>query len=31
VGTFLFPTSKANIVIPAGFESKWFTLATGGR
>ncbi len=31
VGTFLFPTSKPHYVIPAGFESKWFTLATGGR
>ena len=31
VGTFLFPTSKSSTVIPAGFESKWFTLATGGR
>jgi hypothetical protein len=31
VGTFLFPSSKSEIVIPAGFESKWFTLATGGR
>lgn len=31
VGTFLFPSNKSNIVIPAGFESKWFTLATGGR
>jgi hypothetical protein len=31
VGTFLFPSSKSDIVIPAGFESKWFTLATGGR
>ncbi len=31
VGTFLFPTSKSRAVIPAGFESKWFTLATGGR
>jgi hypothetical protein len=29
VGTFLFPTSKPDIVVPAGFESKWFTLATG--
>jgi hypothetical protein len=29
VGTFLFPTNKPQIVIPAGFESKWFTLATG--
>jgi len=31
VGTFLFPTSKPHYVMPAGFESKWFTLATGGR
>jgi hypothetical protein len=31
VGTFLFPTNKPELVIPAGFESKWFTLATGGR
>jgi hypothetical protein len=31
VGTFLFPTRRSRIVIPAGFESKWFTLATGGR
>jgi hypothetical protein len=31
VGTFLFPTSKSHTVMPAGFESKWFTLATGGR
>jgi hypothetical protein len=31
VGTFLFPSNKSSIVIPAGFESKWFTLATGGR
>ena len=31
VGTFLFPTSKSHTVIPAGFESKWSTLATGGR
>jgi hypothetical protein len=31
VGTFLFPSSKEHIVIPAGFESKWFTLSTGGR
>jgi len=31
VGTFLFPTNKSEIVIPAGYESKWFTLATGGR
>ncbi len=27
VGTFLIPTNKASTVIPAGFESKWFTLA----
>lgn len=31
VGTFLFPSNKSNIVVPVGFESKWFTLATGGR
>ena len=31
LGTFLFPTGKSHIVMPAGFESKWFTLATGGR
>lgn len=31
VGTFLFPTNKPEIAIPAGYESKWFTLATGGR
>src|SRR5208283_3094893 len=31
VGTFLFPTNKPELVVPAGFESKWFTLATGGR
>jgi hypothetical protein len=31
VGTFLFPTNKTQLVIPAGFESRWFTLATGGR
>ena len=31
VGTFLFPGKQTHIVIPAGFESKWFTLATGGR
>jgi hypothetical protein len=31
VGTFLFPTSKARMAVPAGFESRWFTLATGGR
>lgn len=31
VGTFLFPTNKSRMAIPAGFESRWFTLATGGR
>jgi hypothetical protein len=31
VGTFLFPTNKTQLILPAGFESKWFTLATGGR
>jgi hypothetical protein len=31
VGTFLLPTNKSTIVIPAGFESKWSTLATGAR
>ena len=29
VGTFLFPNAKSPTVMPAGFESKWFTLATG--
>ena len=29
VGTFLIPTTKSRYVLPAGFESKWFTLATG--
>jgi hypothetical protein len=29
VGTFLFPTNKSHTVMPKGFESKWFTLATG--
>ena len=29
VGTFLFPTSKPRYVMPAGYETKWFTLATG--
>jgi hypothetical protein len=29
VGTFLFPTGKSGTVIPAGFESKWFTLVAG--
>jgi len=30
-GTFLFPSKKDHVVIPAGFESKWFTLDIGGR
>ncbi len=29
VGTFLYPTKKNRTVIPAGFESKWFTLDAG--
>jgi hypothetical protein len=29
VGTFLFPSNQSSIVVPAGFESRWFTLATG--
>jgi len=31
VGTFLFPTSKSHYVVPAGYESKWSTLAIRGR
>ena len=31
VGTFLFPSSKPNFVLPAGYESKWATLATPSR
>jgi len=31
VGTFLFPTVKPRYVIPAGYESKWETLATPSR
>ncbi|HWC95564.1 MAG TPA: hypothetical protein VG456_02410 [Candidatus Sulfopaludibacter sp.] len=31
VGTFLFPSSKDHMVIPAGYETKWFTLSTTGR
>jgi hypothetical protein len=31
VGTFLFPSNKPDFTVPAGYESKWFTLATGGR
>jgi hypothetical protein len=29
VGTFLFRTDKPRYVLPAGFKSKWFTLAIG--
>jgi hypothetical protein len=28
VGAFLFPTAKSRYVLPAGYESKWMTLAT---
>ena len=28
IGTFVFPTSKSRYVLPAGYESKWLTLAT---
>ena len=28
IGTFVFPTSKTRYVLPAGYESKWLTLAT---
>jgi hypothetical protein len=31
VGTFLFPSSKPTYVLPAGYESKWATLATPSR
>jgi hypothetical protein len=31
MGTFLFPTFKDRYVIPAGFKSKWMTLATRSR
>ena len=31
VGVFLFPTAKERWLIPAGFQTKWFTLATRGR
>lgn len=31
VGVFLFPTAKDRWLIPAGFQTKWFTLATRGR
>jgi hypothetical protein len=31
VGTFLFPSSKPTYVLPAGYQSKWVTLATPSR
>ncbi len=31
VGNFLFPTGKPRYVLPAGYESQWFTLATPPR
>jgi hypothetical protein len=31
VGVFLFPTAKSRWVVPAGFQTKWFTLAVRGR
>jgi hypothetical protein len=31
VGTFLFPSTKPTYVLPAGWESKWETLATPSR
>lgn len=31
VGTFLFPTAKSHYVMPAGYETKWITLAIRGR
>lgn len=31
VGTFLLPSAKSRHVLPAGYESKWFTLATPSR
>ncbi len=30
-GTFLFPTGKKDYIIPAGFQSKWITLAVQFR
>jgi hypothetical protein len=30
-GVFLFPTAKDHWQIPAGFQTKWFTLAMRGR
>ncbi len=31
VGTFLFPSNKPTFVLPAGYETKWYTLATPTR
>ena len=31
VGTFLFPSARPNFVLPAGYQSKWATLATPSR
>ena len=31
VGTFVFQTGKKRYVLPAGYESPWFTLATPAR
>jgi len=31
LGTFLFPSARSRHVLPAGFQSKWFTLATPSR
>ena len=31
VGNFVFATSKKRYVLPAGYESQWFTLATPAR
>lgn len=31
VGNFVFPTSKKRYVLPAGYVSQWFTLATPAR
>jgi len=31
VGTFLFPSSKPTYVLPAGYQTKWDTLATPSR
>jgi hypothetical protein len=31
VGTFLFASNKSRYTVPAGYQSKWITLATRGR